>query len=470
MLFCYISGMVFSSPIFLFFYLPVVIAGYYLIPTRFKNFFLLIVSLLFYAYGSFDFLFTLLLSIFADYLFSFLISNKSKAGKVVFVFALVFNIGLLGYFKYANFFVNEFGSFLGLDPESWVNVALPLGISFFVFHKISYLVDMYRGKVQRILNPFNYALYIILFPQLIAGPIVRYHQIADQIQRREHSFDKFFDGIYLFSIGLFMKVLIADPLGAVHNEVFAGSGDLSAASSSMVFLGLIAYAFQIYFDFAGYSKIAIGLGKMFGFEFPQNFNRPYLSTSVTEFWRRWHMTLSSFFRDYVYIPLGGNRVSNFNTARNLLAVFLLTGIWHGANWTFFLWGIYFGVLIIIEKFFLLKFSEKVPMLFSRFLTFFLVFIGWILFQSNGIGAAVDTVLKLFSFDRTFYIPLLTLNYKVVLTFLIAAVVSFVPFKSDLFSRIEKNLYFRVFVIVFFLFNSFISVSGSTFHPFLYFRF
>ncbi|MBT3704472.1 MBOAT family protein [Candidatus Peregrinibacteria bacterium] len=458
--------MVFSSPTFLFFFLPLVVGGYYLMPNKVRNLFLLLASYLFYIWGSVEFVYILLGSTAVDFVLSRFINKKRFSGRVAFVVALILNIGLLAYFKYANFFVEEFGALLGIAEGNFVEVILPLGISFFTFQKISYLVDIYRGEVARLKNFFDYALYIVLFPQLIAGPIVRFHQIRNQLRARTHTFDKFFKGVYRFCIGLSMKVLIADTVGGLHNEI-SGIVDPSAG---MLWLGIFAYAIQIYFDFAGYSSMAIGLGEMFGFEFPQNFNRPYLSRSITEFWKRWHMTLSGFFKEYVYIPLGGNRGGRVMMVRNLLLVFLLTGIWHGADWTFFLWGVYFGVLIVLEKLFLGKILAKWPSWLSQLFTFFLVYLSWVLFQAESIAVAGETLVRMFSFDGLGDVALLSYTLKVKLALILAALISFLPWDSARLRKIERGTYFRVIVIVVLLINCMTSVAGDLFHPFLYFRF
>jgi len=454
--------MVFSSPTFLFVFLPLLIASYYVMPNVLRNFWLLIASLIFYGWGSLDFLLILCLSIAADYILSFFI-NSQKIGKFVFVLGIVFNISLLAYFKYSNFFVEEFGQFLGIGD--WAKVLLPLGISFFTFQKISYLVDVYRGKALPMSNLVNYALYIVMFPQLIAGPIVRFSEIKDQLVHRKHDSEKFFEGVYFFALGLAMKVMIADPLGKVHSEVSMG-GDFGSLA---VFLGILAFSFQIYFDFAGYSKMAIGLGKMFGFEFPENFNRPYLSRSITEFWRRWHMTLSAFFKEYVYIPLGGNRVGTLRLVVNLLLVFLLTGIWHGANWTFFLWGVYFGLIIVLEKLFFENLIQKVPTWLARVINFALVYIGWVLFQADSIGEAWQTLVNILSFnDSSVYLTSFNLKNQLILA--VAAVTSLFSFDHEKLRKMEKTVHFRSALIVLLIAGSLLAVAGDNFHPFLYFRF
>lgn len=399
-----------------------------------------------------------------DYFLSLFLNSKS-VGKAAFILGILLNVAMLGYFKYANFFVEEFSGVFGFNPDGWAQILLPLGVSFFTFHKISYLADVYRGIVTAEKNPINYALYIMLFPQLIAGPIIKYAQIEKQIAAREHGFERFFEGVYTFIMGLSMKVLIADPLGQIHGE-FTGMTDPGSAA---ILVGILAFTFQIYFDFAGYSGMAIGLGRMFGFEFPENFNRPYLSRSITEFWRRWHMTLSGFFKEYIYIPLGGSREGSWKMVRNLFLVFLFTGIWHGADWHFFLWGVYFGVIIIMEKLFLGRLLEKLPGFLAQTFTFILVFLGWILFQAKGIGAAWENFTHLFAFKGA-GLEFVSLSPRNIITLLIAAVLSFVAFEWQWLQKLGRKDTVRVALMIFLLANCFLAVAGDTYHPFLYFRF
>jgi len=440
-------------------------------PSRFRNLFLLLASYAFYAWGSLDFLLILLGATLVDHFFVKLFTHEKtkKTKKLLFTLSIIFNLSLLAYFKYANFFVEEFSLFLGLDPSGWIKIVLPLGISFFTFQKISYLVDVYRGTEKPTSRFRDYALYIALFPQLIAGPIVRYGQIANQLRTRTHTFDKFFEGAYLFTIGLSMKVLLADPLGEIHAEM-TDLASFSEPSSAVLMVGILAYAFQIYFDFAGYSKMAIGIGKILGFNFPENFNRPYLAKSITEFWRRWHMTLTGFLKEYVYFPLGGSRGTKLKTATNLFIIFLLTGIWHGANWTFLVWGIYFGIIIVLEKFVYGKWLEKLPAIAARLLTFLIVYIGWILFQAESIELANHTLTSILSFDRITELPLLSLNPKNLILLITAAIISLVPLEFAPLKRIEKKTAIRSALILGLLFICFLSVAGDSYHPFLYFRF
>ncbi|NCA80692.1 MAG: MBOAT family protein, partial [Sphingobacteriia bacterium] len=355
--------MLFSSPLFLYLFLPITLACYYVSPGKLKNTVLLIASLIFYAWGGVSLLALLLSSTIVNYLFGLLIDivKNHKNKRNVLAFGISINLGLLMYFKYANFITLNINYILDTFKTGNLNfhdIALPIGISFFTFQALSYLVDVYRGttKVQR--NFVKLALFISLFPQLIAGPIVRYHDISLQLNKREHRFDIFASGIRRFILGLARKVLIANPMAYIADTAFdMQNPDLSI---SMAWLGIFAYAIQIYYDFAGYSDMAIGLARMFGFELLENFNSPYIAKSIKEFWKRWHISLSSWFRDYLYIPLGGNRKSNSRTYLNLIIVFFITGLWHGAAWNFVIWGLIHGLFLIIERLGFDKILKKLP--------------------------------------------------------------------------------------------------------------
>lgn len=377
--------MVFSSLTFLFVFLPLVLAAYHVCPVRHRNWVALLASAFFYAWGAPRFVVVLVASSLVD----FVLSRELPAGRRtpavrrgVLAAAVALNIGLLIYFKYANFFVAEWNGLLarfGMDGVAWTAVALPVGISFFTFQKVSYLVDVYRGTAQAARNAADYVLYVILFPQLIAGPIVRYHDVAQQLIRREHTRAKFFAGILRFCQGLGKKVLVANTLGEVADAAFgAAPGTLSCGGA---WLGVLAYAFQIYFDFSGYSDMAIGLGRMLGFEFLENFNRPYISRSITEFWRRWHISLSNFMREYVYVPLGGNRKGEGRTYVNLWIVFLVSGFWHGAAWNFVAWGAFHGLFLSLDKLFKGTRLSRLPAGAAIPATFVLVLFSWVLFRA-----------------------------------------------------------------------------------------
>lgn len=389
--------MVFSSFDFLFFFLPAILAVYFGSPNRVRNLVLFIGSITFYAIGGRDFVLILFVSIFVDYVAGFLAGRSfersdDRLKRIAIAMSLVANLGLLAFFKYANFLleqVNEVSRITGLGGFTWQRVVLPIGISFFTFQSMSYTMDVARGRVAPIRNPLDFALYVSLFPQLIAGPIVRFHEIADQIRSRVTSVDGFALGAVRFSHGLAKKVLIADSVAPVADAAFgAPPGELSAVAA---WIGVLAYTVQIYFDFSGYSDMAIGMGQMFGFDFPENFARPYSAVSITDFWRRWHITLSNWFRDYLYIPMGGSRGSNSETLRNLLVVFFLTGLWHGANWTFVLWGAYHGAILVAERVMGLRGLEERPDMapLRRVITFVLVLVGWVLFRSPSVGHAVS---------------------------------------------------------------------------------
>ena len=377
--------MLFSSTVFLLVFLPVVLALYYIL--RFnrtlQNVFLLLASLVFYAWGKPENVLLLLFSILCNYSFGCLIGalrEKGKATGWALAIAVLINLGVLFAFKYMNFTVDQLAA-LGIRLEV-PRLALPIGISFFTFQAMSYLIDVRRGQTPAQKNPLSLALYIALFPQLIAGPIVKYHTIADQINGRVETWDDFAYGVRRFLIGLCKKVLLANQLALIADAAFAAQ----SPTASFAWLGAICYSLQIFYDFSGYSDMAIGLGSMFGFHFEENFRYPYAAASITDFWRRWHISLSGWFRDYVYIPLGGSRVeSNWKLLRNLLIVWALTGIWHGANWTFLLWGLFYFVLLALEK--TLHLNERRPNVFRRILTLLMVLLAWVLFRADDLSAA-----------------------------------------------------------------------------------
>jgi alginate O-acetyltransferase complex protein AlgI len=380
--------MVFSSPIFLFVFLPLTLGLYYLLPRSAKNGFLLLASLVFYAWGEIFFVLVMLASIAFNYIFGRLIGTAEPSRKRGYLVAgVVANLSLLAYFKYANFIVDNLQQLGWLAGVDWSDVHLPLGISFFTFQAMSYLVDVYRGENRAQKSLVNVALYIALFPQLIAGPIVRYHDIARQIRKRTIDLLLVNSGLQRFVYGLAKKVLIANPLGLVADEVFALSGgDLTTGTA---WLGIACYTLQIYFDFSGYSDMAIGLGRMLGFRFLENFNYPYVSRSIKEFWRRWHISLSSWFRDYLYIPLGGNRVGGLRTYLNLLIVFCLCGLWHGASWTFLTWGLFHGAFLVLERTPFGRVLGMLPSVFRHLYTLLVVMAGWVFFRTESMGEAMQ---------------------------------------------------------------------------------
>ena len=380
--------MVFSSLTFLYVFLPLVFAAYFLVPQRWKNLTLLVFSLVFYAWGEPLYILLMLGSTAVDFGAGLLLDRfdqNARARKAIIIASIAISLLTLGVFKYASFFVGSINSAFGLtllDP----NLPLPIGISFYTFQSMSYTIDLYWRKIPVQRSFLNYAMYVSLFPQLVAGPIVRYEHVVKEIDNREITMPQMAEGVKLFIIGLGKKVLLANNMGSLWTTVKASDyGELSAATA---WLGILAFTFQIYFDFSGYSDMAIGLGRMLGFHFPPNFNYPYISRSISEFWRRWHMTLGSWFRTYVYIPLGGNRDGLAKTIRNLIIVWFLTGLWHGASWNFVLWGLYFGFLIMLERLFLGKLLERIPAPLSMMYSFLAVVLGWVLFDVDTLSGAM----------------------------------------------------------------------------------
>ena len=461
--------MIFSSITFLFYFLPIVLAIYYIVPTKFKNGILLLASLLFYAYGEPKYVVIMLISIIVTYIFGILMDRDSKNKKTYLILSLVATLGILIYFKYFNFLVDNINMWL-TNKIDFAYVALPIGISFYTFQLISYIIDVYRGdaKVQK--NIFKLATYIALFPQLIAGPIVRYSTIEEQLEQREHSFDKFSLGVRRFIIGLGKKILIANVLGELVST-FNSSTD---NTTLFYILYGIANMLQIYFDFSGYSDMAIGLGKMFGFNFLENFDYPYTSTSITEFWRRWHISLGSWFRDYIYIPLGGNRVSKLKFIRNILVVWMLTGLWHGAAWNFILWGILFGILLLIEKIFLKKLLDKLPKILSRLYVLLIVMISFIIFSGNTSEEITRNVTGLFNINVNNFASLESFYYlKSYLVPILIGIIgcTTIPKRIVTSDKLNKfsNVLEPIFIICILVICTSYIIDGS-FNPFLYFRF
>ena len=377
--------MVFSSALFLFVFLPLALIGLFLLKRKWQNYFLLIMSLLFYTYGEGFLVLLMISSILINYLLGFTLNYFPKNKKVLFI-GVAINLSGLFFYKYTDFFISNINEVFD-SKLHYLKVALPIGISFFTFQSISYLVDVYSERVKYQENPFNLGLYISLFPQLIAGPIVRYKDVNQQITERKINLNKFTKGIKRFIIGLSKKGLIANPMAVIADEVFSLS--VNDLSSGVAWLGVLAYTLQIYFDFSGYSDMAIGLGKMLGFDFLENFNFPYVSKSIQEFWRRWHISLSTWFKDYVYIPLGGNRVSNIKIYRNLMIVFFITGFWHGASWNFIVWGLFHGFFIILERNKTIARFLGANSALSHLYTLLIVIIGWVFFRSSDLYYALN---------------------------------------------------------------------------------
>ena len=471
--------MVFSSNIFLFFFLPIFLIAYFVTPQKFRNYTLLLFSLVFYAYGAPDFVFLLVGECIINY---FIVrgmakSEKTSTKKLLCALSTILALGLLLYFKYANFFMENLNAILGWmhhEPVEWMKVALPIGISFFTFQSITYTIDVYRGTTPPSQKLTDYVLYIMMFPQLIAGPIVNYNSVAAQLVERTSTMEDRVVGFYRFIIGLGKKVLIANTMAAYADQVFAMNyADLATGTA---WIGILSYTFQIYFDFSGYSDMAIGLGKMMGFRFPENFNDPYTSRSVTEFWKRWHMTLGNFIMNYLYIPLGGNRKGKGRMYLNLWLCFLLSGLWHGASWTFVLWGAFHGLFICADKLFLKDLLKKAGKWPAVILTFFVVNMGWVLFRVDTAADAGGFYSALFAFkggetvfsDAMFWF-----------TFGLAILFSFLTLfkggqklQDKIFAdSYSKGLSWTMFAIcLVLLILSAGSLCVSDFNPFIYFRF
>lgn len=473
--------MVFSSSIFLLYFLPVFLLVYFSVGKSLKNPVILAASILFYAWGAPKFVFVILASTIIDfYIVRALFRSELERKRRLLLFASIFiNLGLLVYFKYSNFFIENVNSLLstfGIQNIAWTSVLLPIGISFYTFQTLTYSIDIYRKIHSPLEKLSDYLLYIMSFPQMIAGPIVRFSSVADQITSRKENIDDKLIGLYRFCIGLAKKVLIANVMGTQADLIM--DGNLSGLDCWTAWLGIISYTFQIYFDFSGYSDMAIGLGRMMGFRFPENFNSPYTSKSISEFWRKWHITLGDFMRDYLYIPLGGSRVaSKSRLFFNLWLVFLISGLWHGASWNFVVWGAYHGLFLILDRLFLIRILNKAGNFVSIVFTFFIVMIGWVIFRLESMSDILIYIQKLFEFS-TFKFPETIPSYLFFLA--VAVFFSFVyafkagktweayVFKKENYS-LSANFGFGVLSAVLFLI-SLSSITSSGFNPFIYFRF
>ena len=410
--------MVFSSLIFIFIFLPLVLVSYYIAPRRLRNTVILLASLLFYAWGEPTYIILIIISILINYLGALLIrvhiKNKDKS-KFIFITLLLIDISILFFFKYYGFAIECLGSIIGLDLKV-KSISLPLGISFYTFQQISYIADIYMQKVKPERNLIDFATYITMFPQLIAGPIVKYDDIHKQLANRKESINKFGEGVQRFIIGLGKKVILANNIGLIWTQV--KEVNLNDLSIVLSWIGIIAFTLQIYFDFSGYSDMAIGLAKMFGFDFLENFDYPYISKSITEFWRRWHMSLGGWFREYIYIPLGGNKKGTLIQVRNLFIVWFTTGLWHGASTNFVVWGLYFGVILFIEKIYLKDLLKKIPSIFSHIYTLIIVMIGWVIFDMNTLTDSGHYIKIMFGFGNNIFIDnlakyILTNNFIII---------------------------------------------------------
>lgn len=471
--------MVFSSIVFLLYFLPLFMLVYFSVDRKYKNAVILIGSIFFYAWGAPKFIFVILGTTLLDfYLVTWMDRTASETKrKLMLTLSVSVNIGLLFYFKYSNFFIENVNQALSVFTDKqihWTKLVLPIGISFYTFETITYVVDVYRRVHKPLTKFWDYQVYIILFPKLIAGPIIRYHELADQITDRRESTDDRLTGFYRFALGLGKKVLIANQMGAAADSIFGS--DYEQMDTLTAWVGSLAYTFQIYFDFSGYSDMAIGLGKMMGFRFPENFNNPYISRSITEFWRRWHMTLGNWMRNYLYIPLGGNRVSTWRLYFNLWLVFLASGLWHGASWSFVFWGAYHGFFLVIERAFFGKILERIGRIPAMLITFFIVNIGWVFFRIDHIRDAFHYIRRMFSLHTN---PGKSFDAEFITWFGIAVLFAF--FAANRFGQsIQNAIYVDPYtnrrhllvwgscIVLFILSVS--SITSSGFNPFIYFRF
>ena len=461
--------MVFSSLTFLFAFFPLFLVTYFAIPNKYKNFVLFVFSLLFYAWGEPIYILLMLFSTVFDFTNGLLIEKwgpKTPKSKIVMIIAVIVNLGLLGVFKYSNMVVEAINGIVNANIQ-WKELALPIGISFYTFQTLSYTIDVYLGKAKTQHNIINFGAYVAMFPQLIAGPIVQYKTIAEQLDSRKTSLDQMYHGVLRFMEGFIKKVFLANNIGFIWSEVLKHYTTLSTPT---MLLGLICYSMQIYFDFSGYSDMAIGLGKILGFEFLENFNYPYVSKSITEFWRRWHISLGTWFREYVYIPLGGNRCGLKRQIFNISVVWLLTGIWHGAAYNYILWGVYYGIILIIEKMWLLDKLKKTPAIVQHIYSLIIVLFGWALFAIEDFSVLGDFFTNLFQFDFSNDLTYYLSNYGVLI---IIGLTACSPVYRKLREYLEKknalvHLYDAGTVILFVL--SLAMLVNSTYNPFLYFRF
>lgn len=462
--------MVFTSISFIYYFLPLLLICYFVVPKKFRNIILLMFSVLFYFYGEPKYILLMLIEVLISYVVGLLIDKYKN--KNILIIGIFIHVLLFGIFKYFNFVIinvnNLFHSNLNL-----LNVVLPIGISFYTFQIISYEIDVYNKKVDVQSNILKYFLYVFLFPQLIAGPIVRYQDVNNEIDNRNVTFEMFANGLRRFIIGLSKKVIIANNLGELCN-IYLNLGDKSVL---FTWIFAISYMLQIYFDFSGYSDIAIGLGKMLGFNFPENFNYPYMAKSITDFWRRWHMTLSSWFRDYVYIPLGGNKKGVLKQIRNILIVWSLTGLWHGASWNFIVWGLYFGILLILEKFILKKYFSNVPKFIKGIYTLFLVMISFVIFQGDSLSSAFNIIKGLFGLNGELFINNVTLYYlRGYVLFIVLGVIGSTNYVKNLVIKISNgkgkkiiNILEPIYLLILLIIVTMYLIDSS-YNPFLYFRF
>ncbi len=462
--------MVFSTLTFLYFFFPACLILYFAMPTlRTKNYALMAMSLLFYAWGEPLCLFLMMLTAFVNYLGGRMIARSAdkKAKRRWLVFSVVVSLAFLVFFKYTNFLLENLNLIPGIHLPGF-EIALPIGISFFTFQALSYAIDVYRGEARVQHSYADFLLYVSLFPQLIAGPIVRYVDVQNEIEDRTVTAEGFVIGITRFAVGMGKKLLLANYCGAAAEKLLPAGADTSVLGG---WLGIVLYAFQIYFDFSGYSDMAIGLGRMFGFKFLENFDYPYICSSITDFWRRWHISLSTWFRDYVYIPLGGNRVSRVKHYRNIFVVWMLTGFWHGASWNFLLWGVYFAILLMVEKAFLLKWLQKIPAVFSHVYTMALVMLSWAIFAIEDFGTLGAYLAQIFG-GGTFADAQFFYDVRSFAILLVILVLAATPLPAKLYGRLSEKTraVLAPILVLLALVLSTAYLVDSTYNPFLYFRF
>ena len=470
--------MLFSSLTFLFGFLPILLILYFILKSRkYKNIVLLIFSLIFYAWGEPKYIFLMLLTILIVYVFGILIDKFDKEKKKILkkislIICIILVLGSLIFFKYSNFLIENVNLAFKAKIKP-LNIIMPIGISFYTFQILSYIIDLYNKKIKLQKNYFSLALYVSLFPQLIAGPIVRYETVEEEIDNRKESKEDVISGTKRFIIGLSKKVIIANQMALLADLVFNKHN--GAYGTTITWLGTFAYTLQIYFDFSGYSDMAIGLGKIFGFHFLENFDYPYISKSVTEFWRRWHISLSTWFRDYVYIPLGGNRVNKFKWIRNIILVWLLTGLWHGAAWNFIIWGIYYGLLLLFEKLFFDRILKKLPTIINWLYTFIIVMIGWMIFRSNSLNELLLFIKTMFVYKQTDWLTILADNLSIfnALMFVLPAFILSFPILKKIKEKYSgKTIYIiltNILLLMLFI-MCIVYLTSSSYNPFIYFRF
>lgn len=468
--------MVFSSILFLFYYLPFVILIYFITPRKYRNLVLFLSSLFFYSWGEPKYIWIMIFSTVVDYtcgrmVHLYKIKEQLKKAKLWLSVSIFVNLGMLGFFKYADFLISNINNLFN-SGIPLLGFALPIGISFYTFQTMSYTIDVYREDTKVQNNIISFGTYVTLFPQLIAGPIVRYQTVAEEIDNRVETYDLFSEGVKRFILGLGKKVLLANSIGVIWRNISAG--EISTLPTLTAWIGILAFSFQIYFDFSGYSDMAIGLGKIFGFNFLENFNYPYMSRSITEFWRRWHISLGTWFKEYLYIPLGGNRVSKLMNIRNILIVWMLTGIWHGASWNFALWGLYFGIILILEKFILIKYLEKLPSFLRRIYTLSLILISWVIFAFDSFtdGYAYIKVLFKSNGGGLFDNNSIYLLYTNIILFVVLILGS-TNIPKKLWEKINlkyKGIIIENIYLLAILFLSIAYLVDQSYNPFLYFRF